>query len=163
MNREATPVKSIIKRVLLVLLLASYSCILIADDIENLNIYVKGNPMSLKLSDNPVLTYSDNKLKIAYLGNATNISVSDIDYIIFDNKTTATFPIRKNYVHYLNGIIFISHLSPNSRVSLYSISGTKLADTIIGNNGDAAINVGSMAKGIYILRTSLGTIKFINK
>ena len=95
MNREATPVKSIIKRVLLVLLLASYSCILIADDIENLNIYVKGNPMSLKLSDNPVLTYSDNKLKIAYLGNATNISVSDIDYIIFDNKTTATFPIRK--------------------------------------------------------------------
>lgn len=163
MNKVATPVKSIIKRVFLVLLLTSYSCILIADDIDNLNIYVKGNPMSIKLSDNPILTYSDNKLKIAYLGSATDISVSDIDYIIFDNKTTAISPAKIFHVQHLNGKIFISQLSPNSRVALYSISGTKLADTIVGNNGDAAINVDSMVKGIYILRTSLGIIKFVNR
>ena len=57
--------------------------------------------------------------------------------------------------------VMVSGLEDGTIVSLYNISGQKLMD--IAANGDTAIDISSLAKGMYFLNTAKGSAKIIKK
>ncbi len=57
----------------------------------------------------------------------------------------------------------VSGLKAGTRVSVYSINGSLVSTVTAGQDGAANLNLGSLPKGIYILRTPTKSFKIVNR
>lgn len=129
---------------------------------ENITFIVSGKPISIKLYDQPVITYMDNTLHIESWSNVIDINVSNINYIVFKNEDSVSIT-QQPFFEKQNGEYLICQQTPGSKVLLFTVSGIKLAEEKADVNGKVVINIGSLAKGTYILRSIMRTFKYVKK
>lgn len=150
------------QRTLLMFLLAFCAIALYATSNENLTFVVSGRPVSIELSEQPIVTYRDNTLHVETKTQAFDITVSDIDFAIIKDETTTSIS-QPAGILIRNGIASFSQLPPGSQVSVFTLGGIKVKDVTVDSKGNTAVNFGSCPKGTYILKSALHTIKYIKK
>lgn len=104
---------------------------------------VDGTELSFKLSCNPVITVKGNDLEVATTTQQIKIPIEAIKEYRFSDSPTVIKPTMQ-----LNDYI----------IGIYSIDGKKVSvDT------SASIDLSSLSKGIYIIKTKTKVYKVINK
>ena len=150
------------KRLLIGPLLISYAWVLNATNVEKLIFVVNGKPVSIEMSERPIVTYVNDTLHIETILNTFDIIVRDINYIYLNNETSTSIT-QQPTISINNGKVQFCQLPSGSQVSLFTIDGTKLDDTFADSNGIAIVNTSCLNKGIYIVKSATQSIKCVIK
>ena len=150
------------KRLLILYLLISCAWVLNATNVEKLIFVVSGKPVSIEMSTQPIVTYANDTLHIETILNTFDIIIRDINYIYLNNETS-TSVTQQPTISINNGKVQLRQLPLGSQVSLFTIDGTKLDDSFADSNGIAIVNIGCLAKGVYIVKSATQSIKCVIK
>ncbi len=130
-------------------------------------IYVPISAMTNSANEHGYTYTADDKTKIEKVGLMFNNSTNGVTHTIYlDNISFVTgtltsvekTKVEEINVSYLNGEIHLMNTIKN--VSIFDISGKQIANNLQVNEGIATIQ---LAKGVYIVKTDLGTAKLMVK
>jgi len=154
--------KHIPKRILLLFALVTMTMYGRAGNVEYLTFNVADNPIVIALAEHPVITYTDNTLHIKTAKETIDIPVSQLSGTTF-NETTAIKSIDGSQLQMKDGSFCLMNLAADSKVIVYSADGIEKLSTTVDANGQAIVNIGSLPKGVYIIKSANQTIKITNK
>ena len=133
-----------------------------ADNVEYLTFNVGDNPIVIALAEHPVITYTDNTLHIKSDKETVDIPVSQLSETTFSG-TSAIKRIDGPQLQMKEGCICFMNLTTDSKVLVYTVDGVEKLSTTVNANGQAVVNIGSLPKGVYIIKSANHTIKITNK
>lgn len=138
-----------------------------ADDATTLRVTdAKGQFTDFLFTEEPVVTFSDDKLVVA--SDATTIEYPLSEAVTFTIQGTATgittattvsnatFRLTADWVE-------AGGLQPGEDMALYSLNGERLSKTSSDHQGRAQLSMATLPKGIYIIKTNHKAFKFIKK
>lgn len=119
-------------------------------------IVITGKTLVLKSSDGNRVEYNYDEVKRIYWGNVS--SSVGIDNVQADTKSKVVF-------HLTHDGITVTGLQRGEHVTVYTISGVQVAQTVsTTNDGSANISLSSTVEKVLIVRTSGGAkFKFVKR
>ena len=144
---------------------------------ESLTFMVNGKPIVIYLADRPVITYTDNTLHIAStteepsggggseppVVTVIDIPVQDITETIVDKTETGIVRPVVETPKMDAGKMLFTQLPAGSQVKIFSTDGKVVSTINVSNDEQALIDIRSLPKGIYIIKSDSQTIKITNK
>jgi len=153
-------------RLLILWLLVAFVPLSIYADEESLTIMVKGTPVTILLSEHPIITYANDALQITTSEKKIEIPVKDIESFSFDdsvNDIRAIRAIKNGQVEMYGNIIYFKMLKPESKVDVYSVDGRLVNESFVDSDGNGVADLSKLSKGVYVIKTYLHVIKITNK
>ena len=147
---------------LLLILLSVVTLSAYADDARIVIKQKSGNETVLALASNPVITFSGDDMVITSSLNTISIPLADVDSYTFNDGTTAIRPLV-DAPQYVNGHVIFSGLAKGAEVSIYTFDGRIVRRQSADATGYADVSLGSLPKGVYVVRTPNNSIKITNK
>lgn len=137
-----------------------------ASNIQAVKIYLKnGKSVVYSFSENPVITFANDKIKWQTNTASTSYSFSEFDHYELVSATDGIENIEADYKFSSNGnIVSIKGISDNDRIAVYDISGRVQNDCIDKNGSEATINLQSKPNGVYIIKlNNTNTYKIVKQ
>ena len=128
-------------------------------------IFKDGTSTWFLLTEQPVLTFTDTQLEVNSSTVSASYDFADIEEYRFADLTTALRPLSKNetrFVRQNNDNILIEGC-PAEAVSLYDLSGHRLAARMQQQSGGVSVSLRHLPAGIYLIRMNQQTIKVTKK
>ena len=131
-----------------------------------------GTTTEFALESFPVITIEDNNLVITHNGNQLTTALTGVqDYRFIEKKVTAgisSVPSNdpknaSNTPQFSFSNAEVSGLKAGARVAIYNLNGTQISSVTADGEGRVALDLSSLPKGVYILRTPTKSFKFMNK
>ena len=116
---------------------------------ENSKVLVKGDTLTIKSGDTETRFALDRVKSITY-GETPTTGIG--------NTVAGTYSVRQEG----DNLIFAG-LKTASYINVYSANGSLTARTKARQDGSATLYIGSLAQGVYMVKTSGTTYKFIKK
>lgn len=148
-------------RKLLLLFACLVSAFAFADDVTYFTITANGAPMSFPISEQTIITYADNVLVVSTDGNRIEVPVVDISSFVFNGEDVPTSIGEKQKLQ--DRASLFKGLKPGSLVQVLTPNGVVVHIVEVPQEGTASLNLQTLPKGVYLVRTSAQTIKIINK
>jgi len=152
------------KRTLLTFLLfmvSSYMSVH-AEGVEYLTLNVGGTPVIIVLAEHPVITYTDNTLHIQTAKETIDVPVSQISGTEF-SETSNIRVVENKQLQIQEGSLYFNELPRGSKVSVFAANGIEVSSANVDEDGRAIVNMGSLPKGIFVVKSATQTFKITNK
>ena len=131
-----------------------------------------GTTTEFALESFPVITIEDNNLVITHNGNQLTTALTGVQDYHFIEKTVTTSissvpsndpKNEANTPQFSFSNAEVSGLKAGARVAIYNLNGTQISSVTADGEGRVALDLSSLPKGVYILRTPTKSFKFMNK
>lgn len=137
-----------------------------ADDVKYLVLNVGGEETVVALADNPVMTISEGMLKVTVGGEEvlTASLENGLTYSFKEDGSTGIQEIQNEEAPRLErGHVYISNAQQGDIVRVFTIDGKLVSSQRIGDEGTADVDLTTLNKGLYIVKSAKTSIKVINK
>lgn len=146
----------------LLLLLLLFSAASYADDAKITIKQKSGNETILKLSTNPIITFSGETMVVTNEFITIIVPLDDIDsYVVKDGTTGIEQPIAEHL--FANGHVIFHGLPTGTPIYVYALDGRKVSMIMADYSGKADVSLEQLPKGTYIINALKNSIKVINK
>ena len=131
-----------------------------------------GTKTEFALESFPVITIEGNNLVITHNGNQLTTALTGVqDYHFIEKKVTTSISSvpsndpknTSNTPKFSFSNAEVSGLKAGARVAIYNLNGTQISSATADGEGRVALDLSSLPKGVYILRTPTKSFKFMNK
>ena len=131
-----------------------------------------GTKTEFALESFPVITIEDNNLVITCKDQKLTTALTGVqDYRFIEKKVTAGISSvpsndpknESNTPQFSFSNAEVSGLKAGARVAIYNLNGTQISSVTADGEGRVALDLSSLPKGVYILRTPTKSFKFMNK
>ena len=131
-----------------------------------------GTKTEFALDSYPVITIEANDLVITCEGMKLSTALTGVqDYHFTEKKvTTSISSVPANdpkgetpTPSFSFSNAEVSGLKAGARVAIYNLNGTQISSVTADDEGRVALDLSSLPKGVYILRTPTKSFKFMNK
>lgn len=131
-----------------------------------------GTTTEFALESFPVITIEGNNLVITHNGNQLTTALTGVQDYHFIEKTVTTSissvpsndpKNESNTPQFSFSNAEVSGLKAGARVAIYNLNGTQISSVTADGEGRVALDLSSLPKGVYILRTPTKSFKFMNK
>ena len=131
-----------------------------------------GTTTEFALESFPVITIEGNNLVITHNGNQLTTALTGVQDYHFIEKTVTTSissvpsndpKNESNTPQFSFSNAEVSGLKAGARVAIYNLNGTQISSATADGEGRVALDLSSLPKGVYILRTPTKSFKFMNK
>lgn len=125
--------------------------------------------VEFSLGDAPVLSFKDDSLVVACNGNELIVPLQGTTYRFEDKETPVTgIKAITNATPSSNeGFAFshgqVSGLKNGGKVSVYTADGVKVIETAADNDGNVDLQLGTLSKGLYIIKTPAKSFKILKR
>ena len=147
---------------LLVMLMATSAK---ADSVKYLVLNSGGEETVIALADAPVMTINEGTLKVTVAGvEKLSADLSQGLTYSFSETATSIQEILNNESSRLEqGHVYIAHAREGETVRVFTIDGKLVASQRINSEGTADIDLTTLGKGLYIVKSAKTSIKVMNK
>ncbi len=123
-----------------------------------------GSQTVIALQDKPVITCQGGELKVTVAGQEkVSAALGDVAKYYFSDTPLSIFEMAEEKPRFEMGHVYITHAKAGDTVRVYTTDG-KLAGTHrIGPDGSADIDLTTLGKGLFIVRTPKTSIKILNQ
>ena len=131
-----------------------------------------GTKTEFALNSYPVITIEANDLVITCEGKKLSTALTGVqDYHFIEKKVTtsiSSFPANDpkgetTTPSFSFSNAEVSGLKAGAKVAIYNLNGTQISSATADGEGQVALDLSSLPKGVYILRTPTKSFKFMNK
>ena len=131
-----------------------------------------GTKTEFALNSYPVITIEANDLVITCEGKKLSTALTGVqDYHFIEKKvTTSISSVPANdpkgetaTPSFSFNNAEVSGLKAGVRVAIYNLNGTQISSVTADGEGRVTLDLSSLPKGVYILRTPTKSFKFMNK
>lgn len=145
------------KKILLVALLALGSAVAVADDLQYMTVAYNGIEQSIELESIRKITFENNNVVVYTAEGQLTFAQSEMERMFFSATPTAieSLPTEGEGLRMEGGVLHVS--GQTGRLYVYGSNGAlqHMAEV----SGPASINLGGLAKGVYIVRLGSQVIK----
>ena len=125
-----------------------------------------GEETVIALADAPVITINEGTLKLTVAGEEKlSADLSDgLNYHFSETIPTGIQEILKDESSRLEqGHVYIAHAREGETVRVFTVDGKLVASQRINTEGTADIDLTTLGKGLYIVKSAKTSIKVMNK
>ena len=148
---------------LLVMLMATSAK---ADNVKYLVLNSGGEETVIALADEPVMTIEESILKVTVAGEeklSADLS-QGLSYKFLSEDPTAIQEVLNKETSRLElGHVYIAHAKAGETVRVFTVDGKLVASQRINGEGTADIDLTTLGKGLYIVKSAKTSIKVMNK
>ena len=147
---------------LLVMLMATSAK---ADNVKYLVLNSGGEETVIALADAPVMTINEGTLKVTVAGVeklSTDLS-QGLTYSFSETATSIQEILNNESSRLEQGHVYIAHAREGETVRVFTIDGKLVASQRINSEGTADIDLTTLGKGLYIVKSAKTSIKVMNK
>ena len=110
--------------------------------------------LSIRLSDNPEITFSGQTMLISSAAGNYSLEISDIVQYAFESVATGLGQVPSDELRFCysaNGQITIEGAESPSDVRLYAVDGRELPIQVSANGDRITVSLSTLPKGVYII------------
>ena len=148
---------------LLVMLMATSAK---ADNVKYLVLNSGGEETVIALADEPVMTIEESILKVTVAGEeklSADLSQGLSYKFLAEDPTAIQEVLNKETSRLELGHVYIAHAHEGETVRVFTIDGKLVASQRINGEGTADIDLTTLGKGLYIVKSAKTSIKVMNK
>ena len=137
-----------------------------AENVKYLVLNAGGEETVVALADDPVMTISEGMLKVTVGGEEVLSASLDngLTYRFSEDAPTGIQEIQNDEAPRLErGHVYISNAQKGDVVRVFTMDGKLVNAQRIGEDGMADVDLTSLNKGLYIVKSAKTSIKVINK
>ena len=148
---------------LLVMLMATSAK---ADSVKYLVLNSGGEETVIALADEPVMTIDESILKVTVAGEeklSADLSQGLSYKFLAEDPTAIQEVLNKETSRLELGHVYIAHAKAGETVRVFTVDGKLVASQRINGEGTADIDLTTLGKGLYIVKSAKTSIKVMNK
>ena len=148
---------------LLVMLMATSAK---ADNVKYLVLNSGGEETVIALADEPVMTIEESILKVTVAGEeklSADLSQGLSYKFLAEDPTAIQEVLNKETSRLELGHVYIAHAKAGETVRVFTVDGKLVASQRINGEGTADIDLTTLDKGLYIVKSAKTSIKVMNK
>lgn len=148
---------------LLVMLMATSAK---ADNVKYLVLNSGGEETVIALADEPVMTIEESILKVTVAGEeklSAGLSQGLSYKFLAEDPTAIQEVLNKETSRLELGHVYIAHAKAGETVRVFTVDGKLVASQRINGEGTADIDLTTLGKGLYIVKSVKTSIKVMNK
>ena len=148
---------------LLVMLMATSAK---ADNVKYLVLNSGGEETVIALADEPVMTIEESILKVTVAGEeklSADLSQGLSYKFLAEDPTAIQEVLNKETSRLELGHVYIAHAKAGETVRVFTVDGKLVASQRINGEGTADIDLTTLGKGLYIIKSAKTSIKVMNK
>ena len=148
---------------LLVMLMATSAK---ADSVKYLVLNSGGEETVIALADEPVMTIEESILKVTVAGEeklSADLSQGLSYKFLAEDPTAIQEVLNKETSRLELGHVYIAHAKAGETVRVFTVDGKLVASQRINGEGTADIDLTTLGKGLYIVKSVKTSIKVMNK
>lgn len=148
---------------LLVMLMATSAK---ADNVKYLVLNSGGEETVIALADEPVMTIEESILKVTVAGEeklSADLSQGLSYKFLAEDPTAIQEVLNKETSRLEQGHVYIAHAKAGETVRVFTVDGKLVASQRINGEGTADIDLTTLGKGLYIVKSVKTSIKVMNK
>ena len=148
---------------LLVMLMATSAK---ADNVKYLVLNSGGEETVIALADEPVMTIEESILKVTVAGEeklSADLSQGLSYKFLAEVPTAIQEVLNKETSRLEQGHVYIAHAKAGETVRVFTVDGKLVASQRINGEGTADIDLTTLGKGLYIVKSAKTSIKVMNK
>ncbi|MBE6329630.1 MAG: hypothetical protein E7072_05885 [Bacteroidales bacterium] len=121
-----------------------------------------GNKTYYDLGSKPVVSFKDNQFLVKSDVATLELGLADVGKYYFQAESTdLNLSFSSLFIRASKKGVIIKNGQPGSLVEIYSLTGVNKGTFVIGNDGSLEISLDSYSSGVYVVKTTLKTIKII--
>lgn len=148
---------------LLVMLMATSAK---ADNVKYLVLNSGGEETVIALADEPVMTIEESILKVTVAGEeklSADLSQGLSYKFLAEDPTAIQEVLNKETSRLELGHVYIAHAKAGETARVFTVDGKLVASQRINGEGTADIDLTTLGKGLYIVKSAKTSIKVMNK
>ena len=123
-----------------------------------------GTQTVIALQEKPVITCQGGELKVTVAGQEkVSAPLGDVAKYYFSDTPSDIFEMAEEKPRIEMGHLYIARAKAGDIVRVYTIDGRMAGTYRIAENGSADIDLTTLGKGLYIVKTSKTSIKILNQ
>jgi len=123
-----------------------------------------GTQTVIALQDNPVITCHDGELKVKVAGQEkVSAMLGDVGKYYFSDTPLGIFEMAEEKPRIEMGHLYVNHGKAGDPVRVYTTDGRMVGNYRIADNGSADIDLSTLGKGLYIVKSAKASIKILNQ
>lgn len=136
-----------------------------ADVVKYLVLNTSDGQQVIALADNPVMTISGDVLKVT-VGGVEKVSTSLANvknYSFQEQRATAISEILADGYNLSQGHVFMNNVKAGETITVYSADSRRVSAQRAAADGRVDIDLTTLPKGVYIVKTPNTSIKVLNE
>ena len=123
-----------------------------------------GSQTAIALQDKPVITCQGGELKVSVAGQEkVSAPLGDVAKYYFSDTPLGIFEMTEEKPLIEMGHLYIAQAKAGDVVRVYTTDGRMAGSYRIADNGSADIDLTTLGKGLYIVKTPKTSIKILNQ
>ena len=123
-----------------------------------------GTQTVIALQDKPVITCQSGELKVTVAGEEkVSASLGDVAKYYFSETPLSIFEMTEEKPRIEMGHLYVTRGKAGDAVRIYTTDGQMVGTYPITANGTADIDLTTLGKGLFIVRTAKASIKILNQ
>jgi hypothetical protein len=123
-----------------------------------------GTQTVIALQDKPVITCQSGELKVTVAGEEkVSASLGDVAKYYFSETPLSIFEMTEEKPRIEMGHLYVTRGKAGDAVRVYTTDGRMVGTYPITANGTADIDLTTLGKGLFIVRTAKASIKILNQ
>ena len=123
-----------------------------------------GTQTVIALQDKPVITCQGGELKVTVAGQEkVSAPLGDVAKYYFSDTPSDIFEMAEEKPRIEMGHLYIARAKAGDFIRVYTTDGRMAGTYRIAENGSADIDLTTLGKGLYIVKTSKTSIKILNQ
>jgi hypothetical protein len=123
-----------------------------------------GTQTVIALQDKPIITCQSGELKVTVAGEEkVSASLGDVAKYYFSDTPSGIFEMTEEKPRIEMGHLYVTRAKAGESVRVYTSDGRMVGSYRISADGNADIDLTTLGKGLYIVKTAKASIKILNK
>jgi len=123
-----------------------------------------GTQTVIALQDKPIITCQSGELKVTVAGEEkVSASLGDVAKYYFSDTPSGIFEMTEEKPRIEMGHLYVTRAKAGESVRVYTSDGRMIGSYRISADGNADIDLTTLGKGLYIVKTAKASIKILNK
>ena len=123
-----------------------------------------GTQTVIALQDKPIITCQSGELKVTVAGEEkVSASLGDVAKYYFSDTPSGIFEMTEEKTRIEMGHLYVTRAKAGESVRVYTSDGRMVGSYRISADGNADIDLTTLGKGLYIVKTAKASIKILNK
>ena len=123
-----------------------------------------GTQTVIALQDKPVITCQGGELKVTVAGEEkVSVSLGDVAKYYFSDNPLNIFEMADEKPRIEMGHLYVTRAKAGESVRVYTTDGRMVGSYRISADGNADIDLTTLGKGLYIVKTAKASIKILNQ
>ena len=123
-----------------------------------------GTQTVIALQDKPIITCQSGELKVTVAGEEkVSASLGDVAKYYFSDTPLSISEMKVEKPRIEMGHLYIAHAKAGDAVRVYTTDGRMMGTYRIAADGSADIDLTTLGKGLYIVKTAKASIKILNQ